>query len=63
MSAKSDNYSDTAGLSVYESVADAIGHTPLVRLNRATEGIAAAVYAKLELLNPGGSVKDLPRVR
>ncbi|MGF0313918.1 pyridoxal-phosphate dependent enzyme [Rhodococcus sp. IEGM1428] len=57
-SAESDIQTDTGALNVYESVADAIGHTPLVRLNRATEGIAAAVYAKLELLNPGGSVKD-----
>ncbi len=43
---------------VYDSVADAIGNTPLVRLNRVTRGIAATVYAKLEFANPGGSVKD-----
>ncbi|GGF94068.1 cystathionine beta-synthase [Rhodococcoides trifolii] len=43
---------------MYESVADAIGHTPLVRLRRVAQGIDAAVYAKLEFLNPGGSVKD-----
>ncbi|WP_072806551.1 PLP-dependent cysteine synthase family protein [Rhodococcus yunnanensis] len=48
----------SAELNVYASVADAIGNTPLVRLNRVTEGIEAAVYAKLEFLNPGGSVKD-----
>ncbi|MET8648912.1 PLP-dependent cysteine synthase family protein [Nocardia aurea] len=46
----------TAG--VFDSVAGVIGNTPLVRLNRVTEGIAAAVYVKLEYLNPGGSVKD-----
>nr|WP_296775035.1 pyridoxal-phosphate dependent enzyme [Rhodococcus sp. (in: high G+C Gram-positive bacteria)] len=45
-------------LNVYDSVSSAIGNTPLVRLNRVTEGIDAAVYAKLEFLNPGGSVKD-----
>ncbi|WP_406603445.1 PLP-dependent cysteine synthase family protein [Nocardia aurantia] len=43
---------------VYESIADAIGNTPLVRLNRVTEGLAATVYVKLEYLNPLGSVKD-----
>ncbi|MEV0354553.1 pyridoxal-phosphate dependent enzyme [Nocardia sp. NPDC050697] len=43
---------------VYESVDAAIGGTPLVRLNRVTDGIAATVYVKLEYLNPGGSVKD-----
>lgn len=42
----------------YESVLDAIGHTPLVRLNQLTRQLSCAVYAKLEFLNPGGSVKD-----
>src|SRR6266496_1388630 len=35
-----------------------IGNTPLVRLHRVTEGISATVLAKVEYLNPGGSVKD-----
>jgi cystathionine beta-synthase len=43
---------------VYDSVLHAIGHTPAVRLNRVTAGLQANVYAKLEMLNPGGSVKD-----
>ncbi|MCU1647594.1 MAG: putative cystathionine beta-synthase [Nocardia sp.] len=43
---------------VYDSFADAIGNTPLVRLNRVTGDITATVYVKLEYLNPGGSVKD-----
>lgn len=43
---------------VFDSVADAIGNTPLVRLNRVTDDIRASVYVKLEYLNPGGSVKD-----
>ncbi len=45
-------------MKVYNSVLDLIGETPLVRLNHVTKGIEAAIYAKLELLNPGGSVKD-----
>ena len=40
------------------SVLDAIGGTPLVRLNRVTDGCQATIYAKLESGNPGGSVKD-----
>ncbi|MFC8452200.1 pyridoxal-phosphate dependent enzyme [Kitasatospora sp. NPDC057223] len=45
-------------MAVYESVTDAIGQTPLFRLTRLGEGIAAPVYAKAEFLNIGGSVKD-----
>ncbi|OMH23655.1 cystathionine beta-synthase [Tersicoccus phoenicis] len=41
-----------------ESVLDTIGNTPLVKLSRVTEGIAATVLAKVEFFNPGGSVKD-----
>ena len=41
-----------------EHIADLIGDTPLVRLTSVTEGIAATVLAKVEYLNPGGSVKD-----
>ena len=40
------------------SILEAIGHTPLVRLNRLTSGLAAAVYVKVDYMNPGGSVKD-----
>jgi len=40
------------------SIVDLIGNTPLVRLNRVTEGISATVLAKVEYLNPGGSAKD-----
>lgn len=42
----------------YENVVDLIGNTPLVRLRNVTEGIGATVLAKVEYLNPGGSVKD-----
>jgi cystathionine beta-synthase len=41
-----------------ESILDAVGRTPLVRLTRVTRGLRPAVLAKLEMLNPGGSVKD-----
>ena len=42
----------------HENVLGLIGNTPLVRLNRLTEGIRAQVFAKMENLNPGYSVKD-----
>ena len=41
-----------------DSVIDLVGNTPLVKLNRVTEGLAATVLAKVEYVNPGGSVKD-----
>src|SRR5881409_2318479 len=37
---------------------DAVGETPLVRLSRVARGVKPTVLAKLEMLNPGGSVKD-----
>ena len=40
------------------SVTDLIGNTPLVKLNKVTDGIAATVLVKVEYLNPGGSSKD-----
>jgi cysteine synthase A len=42
----------------YASITEAFGRTPLVRLNRVTEGLDATVYAKLEFYNPSSSVKD-----
>jgi len=45
---------------IADSLVDLIGNTPLLRLNRVTEGLACTVAAKLEMLNPGGSVKDRP---
>ena len=43
-----------------DSVADLVGNTPMVRLNKLPKslGIEATVFAKLEYFNPGGSVKD-----
>ena len=45
-------------MGVYNNIIETIGHTPLVKLNRITEGIKPTLYAKLEFFNPGGSVKD-----
>ncbi len=43
---------------VYDSVAHAIGCTPAVRLNRVSSGLKGTIWAKLEYLNPAGSLKD-----
>lgn len=43
---------------VQHSILDLIGNTPLVRLNTVTEGLDGEVLAKLEYLNPSGSIKD-----
>jgi cystathionine beta-synthase len=45
------------------SILDAVGKTPLVRLNRLGKGLKATLMAKVEYLNPGGSVKDRVAVR
>ena len=39
-------------------ILEAIGHTPLVRLNRVTKDLKPQIYVKAEFMNPGGSVKD-----
>ena len=44
---------------VYEDVVSAIGHTPLIRLNKVTADLSGSeVWAKLERCSPGGSIKD-----
>ncbi|MGB0422093.1 MAG: cysteine synthase A [Limisphaerales bacterium] len=43
---------------IYDNIVQTIGHTPLVRLNRVTDGIDATVLLKCEFFNPLGSVKD-----
>lgn len=43
---------------IYNDIAELIGGTPLVRINRMTDDTDATIVAKLESRNPGGSVKD-----
>ncbi|MFH1573705.1 MAG: cysteine synthase A, partial [Acidobacteriota bacterium] len=43
---------------IYDDITQTIGHTPLVRINRLTEGAGATVLAKLEFFNPLSSVND-----
>jgi cysteine synthase A len=45
-------------MKIANNVTDLVGNTPLVRLNRVTEGVKAEVVAKLEFYNPAHSVKD-----
>jgi cystathionine beta-synthase len=47
----------------YESMVDLVGDTPLVKLNSVARDVAPTVLAKMEYLNPGGSVKDRIAVR
>ena len=44
-------------------VTEAIGNTPLVKLNKVTEGIQGTILAKVEYFNPGNSVKDRMAIR
>src|SRR5438093_792740 len=49
-------------MDVADSLIDLIGNTPLVRLARVGADLECDLLAKLEMLNPGGSVKDRPAV-
>src|SRR4051795_11706738 len=50
-------------MQVLDSFLDAVGNTPLVRLRRVAQGVKPTVLAKMEMLNPGGSVKDRIGIR
>jgi cystathionine beta-synthase len=50
-------------MAIHDSLLDVIGGTPLLRLNRLGRGLECDLVAKLEMLNPGGSVKDRIGVR
>jgi cysteine synthase A len=43
---------------IYNSIVETVGHTPLVRLNKVTQGVDATILLKCEFFNPLGSVKD-----
>jgi cystathionine beta-synthase len=43
---------------IHDSILDAVGHTPLIRLSRIGRGLPCELLGKCEFLNPGGSVKD-----
>jgi len=43
---------------IFNSIVETVGHTPLVRLNKVTAGLEAAILLKCEFFNPLGSVKD-----
>ena len=45
-------------MKVFQGISKTIGSTPLVRINKMSEGLDAEIYAKLEFFNPLGSVKD-----
>ncbi|MDR2862331.1 MAG: cysteine synthase A [Puniceicoccales bacterium] len=45
-------------MAIYNSITEAIGRTPLIKLNRLAEGLAAEIYVKAEFFNPLHSVKD-----
>ncbi len=48
---------------ICDTILDAIGHTPMVRLNRVTREVRATVLAKVETFNPGNSIKDRMAVK
>ena len=45
-------------MEVYNSIQEMIGHTPILKLNHLDVHEGVNIYAKLELCNPAGSVKD-----
>ncbi len=45
-------------MKIYNDILETIGNTPLVKLNKITEGIEATIVGKIETTNPGNSVKD-----
>ncbi|MGR3177551.1 MAG: cysteine synthase A [Candidatus Anammoxibacter sp.] len=45
-------------MSIYNNILETIGRTPIVKINKMSSGECANIYAKLEMFNPAGSVKD-----
>ncbi|HYO61220.1 MAG TPA: pyridoxal-phosphate dependent enzyme, partial [Actinomycetota bacterium] len=50
-------------MTIYENLLDGLGDTPLMKLSRIGKGLSCELVGKLELLNPGGSVKDRIGIR
>jgi cystathionine beta-synthase len=50
-------------LKYYNTILDTVGGTPLIKLNKVTEGVKPLILVKAEIFNPGGSVKDRPAIR
>ena len=48
----------TSPLRIAADITQLVGHTPMLQLGRVVPAASAAVFAKLEFLNPGGSIKD-----
>src|SRR5436309_1360264 len=53
-----DSLDQVGALDIQETILDVVGNTPLVRLHKVARGVRPALLAKVEFLNPGGSVKD-----
>ena len=49
---------DIKKIQYHNSILDAIGNTPLIKLNKINKGLKPLIFVKAEFLNPGGSVKD-----
>jgi len=45
-------------MQIRDGIIEAIGHTPLIKLERASEATGCTILGKAEFMNPGGSVKD-----
>jgi cystathionine beta-synthase len=54
---------DTTTTDIKESILDTVGETPLVRLSRVAPDVRTQIVAKVELFNPGGSIKDRVAIR
>ena len=54
---------ETTTTDIKESILDTIGETPLVRLSRIAPDVRTQIVAKVELFNPGGSIKDRVAIR
>ena len=48
---------------VFDNILEAIGGTPMVRINTITKDVKGTVYAKIETTNPGNSIKDRMAVK